>query len=286
MASATRRSLTRSQSSRAGIYVAGPFREPKDIPESVIEASGAAAAAEQLLAPARGTLARKVEYPPERDVTGEEPRVGVFVCHCGSNIGGFLDVPGMADYARSLPVRRPRGKQSLHLLAGYHQAHHRAGRKNWASTASSSHPARRARTSRCSRTPARRPGSTRTCSRWPTSATSARGFTRATARRRRDKAKDLVRMATARAARLGATAHDRDAGAKGGARHRRRRGRDERGALARRAGLSRASRRADGSTRRQSAPGVFPDWRQWQAARARRASGRRRCKTRKRTCAS
>ena len=91
------------ESSRAGIYVAGPFREPKDIPESVIEASGAAAAAEQLLAPARGTLARKVEYPPERDVTAEEPRVGVFVCHCGSNIGGYLDVPGVAEYASSLP---------------------------------------------------------------------------------------------------------------------------------------------------------------------------------------
>jgi len=91
------------ESSRHGIYVAGPFREPKDIPESVIEASGAAAAAEQLLASARGTLARKVEYPPERDVTGEEARVGVFVCHCGSNIGGYLDVPGVAEYAKSLP---------------------------------------------------------------------------------------------------------------------------------------------------------------------------------------
>ena len=91
------------ESSRRGIYVAGPFREPKDIPESVIEASGAAAAAEQLLAPARGTLARKVEYPPERDVTAEDPRVGVFVCHCGSNIGGYLDVPGVAEYAQSLP---------------------------------------------------------------------------------------------------------------------------------------------------------------------------------------
>ena len=91
------------ESSRAGIYVAGPFREPKDIPESVIEASGAAAAAEQLLASVRGTLARKVEYPPERDVTDEEAKVGVFVCHCGSNIGGYLDVPGVAEYAKSLP---------------------------------------------------------------------------------------------------------------------------------------------------------------------------------------
>jgi len=91
------------QSSRAGIYVAGPFREPKDIPETVVEASGAAGAAEALLASARGTLARKAEYPPERDVATEEPRVGVFVCHCGSNIGGFLDVPATASFAAALP---------------------------------------------------------------------------------------------------------------------------------------------------------------------------------------
>jgi len=91
------------QSSRDGIYVAGPFREPKDIPETVIEASGAAASAAQLLAPARYTLARVEEYPPERDVMNEPARVGVFVCHCGSNIGGYIDVPGVAEYARTLP---------------------------------------------------------------------------------------------------------------------------------------------------------------------------------------
>ncbi len=91
------------QTTRAGIYVAGPFREPKDIPESLLEASAAAAAAGQLLAPARGTLTGEPEYPPERDVTGEEARTAVFVCHCGTNIGGFLDVPGVAEYARTLP---------------------------------------------------------------------------------------------------------------------------------------------------------------------------------------
>jgi len=91
------------QSSRAGIYVAGPFREPKDIPETVMEASGAATAAARLLAPARHTLVRQREYPAERAVTTESPRVGVFVCHCGSNIGGYLDVPEVAAYARTLP---------------------------------------------------------------------------------------------------------------------------------------------------------------------------------------
>jgi len=91
------------QTSRPGIYVAGPFREPKDIPETVIEASGAAAIAAQLLASARHTLTIRQAYPPERDISAEDPRAGVFVCHCGNNIGGYLDVPGVARFAQTLP---------------------------------------------------------------------------------------------------------------------------------------------------------------------------------------
>ncbi|MCP4537210.1 MAG: FAD-dependent oxidoreductase [Chloroflexi bacterium] len=91
------------QSSRQGIFAVGPFREPKDIPESVVEASGAAAAAGELLSAARHTLTSEPEYPPERDVSEEAPRTAVFVCHCGSNIGGFLDVPDVAEYAKMLP---------------------------------------------------------------------------------------------------------------------------------------------------------------------------------------
>jgi heterodisulfide reductase subunit A-like polyferredoxin len=91
------------QTNRPGIYVAGAFREPKDIPQSVTDGNGAAGRAGILLAAARGTLVRQPEYPPERDVTGEEPRVAVFVCHCGKNIGGFLDVPQVAAYAATLP---------------------------------------------------------------------------------------------------------------------------------------------------------------------------------------
>ncbi|MDY6875858.1 MAG: FAD-dependent oxidoreductase [Chloroflexota bacterium] len=91
------------QTTKPGIFAVGPFREPKDIPESVVEASGAAAVAGAVVAPARWTCTEEVVYPPERDVAEEDPRVGVFVCHCGSNIGGFLDVPGVAEYATSLP---------------------------------------------------------------------------------------------------------------------------------------------------------------------------------------
>ncbi len=91
------------ETSRPGIFAVGPFREPKDIPESVVEASGAAAASAGLLSDARWSLTTEKEYPPERDVAAQEPRIGVFVCHCGSNIGGFLDVPNVAHYARVLP---------------------------------------------------------------------------------------------------------------------------------------------------------------------------------------
>jgi heterodisulfide reductase subunit A-like polyferredoxin len=92
------------ETSRAGIFAAGPFREPKDIPESVIEASGAAAAAAARLAPARFSLTTRREYPAERDVSQDETRIGVFVCSCGSNIGGFLDVPEVTQFASELPL--------------------------------------------------------------------------------------------------------------------------------------------------------------------------------------
>ncbi len=91
------------ESSRPGIYAVGPFREPKDIPESVVEASGAAAAAAGRISPARFSLTERVTFPPERDVGDEEARIGVFVCHCGSNIGGFVDVPTTTEYAATLP---------------------------------------------------------------------------------------------------------------------------------------------------------------------------------------
>jgi heterodisulfide reductase subunit A-like polyferredoxin len=91
------------ETSRKGIFAVGPFREPKDIPESVVEASGAAAAAAAQLSSARFQATTSKEYPPEVDHSLEDARVGVFVCHCGSNIGGYLDVPDVTEYAGSLP---------------------------------------------------------------------------------------------------------------------------------------------------------------------------------------
>jgi heterodisulfide reductase subunit A-like polyferredoxin len=89
--------------SREGIYVCGTFQGPKDIPQSVIEASSAAAEAGALLSNARHTLTREEVVPEERNIRGERPRVGVFVCECGINISGVVDVPAVRDFAASLP---------------------------------------------------------------------------------------------------------------------------------------------------------------------------------------
>jgi heterodisulfide reductase subunit A-like polyferredoxin len=90
------------ETSRDGVYVCGAFSGPKDIPQTVADASGAAGGAAALLASARYSLTRVKEYPPERDVGGEEPRVGVFVCHCGINIGGVVNVPEVKEFASTL----------------------------------------------------------------------------------------------------------------------------------------------------------------------------------------
>ncbi len=90
------------QTSRPGVFVAGAFQGPMDIPESVVTASGVNALAGELLRSRRGKLARDRVYPPERDVADEEVRVGVFACHCGANIGRVVDVPSLVEYAQTL----------------------------------------------------------------------------------------------------------------------------------------------------------------------------------------
>lgn len=86
-----------------GIYACGVLTGPKDIPHSVMEASSAAEAATEYIASARHTLTKEIEIPEERDTENELPRTGVFVCNCGTNIGGVIDVPAVAAYARTLP---------------------------------------------------------------------------------------------------------------------------------------------------------------------------------------
>ncbi|MDY6862225.1 MAG: FAD-dependent oxidoreductase [Thermodesulfobacteriota bacterium] len=90
--------------SKPGIYVCGAFQGPKDIPETVMEASSAAAHSSALLSSVRGSLVTdEKEYPKERVVIGEPPRIGVFICHCGINIGGVLDIASLKQFVKSLP---------------------------------------------------------------------------------------------------------------------------------------------------------------------------------------
>jgi len=91
------------ETTRPGIFVAGAFQGPTDIPESVFTASGAGAQCGEFLDYRRGKLAKERIYPPERDVSKEEPRIGVFVCHCGANIGRVVDVPSTVEYVLTLP---------------------------------------------------------------------------------------------------------------------------------------------------------------------------------------
>ena len=85
------------QTSRPGVFVAGTFHEPKDIPETVTQASAAASMSMELLADSRDTLVVNAEYPEEHDITDEEPRIGVFICHCGINIASVVDVKKIAE---------------------------------------------------------------------------------------------------------------------------------------------------------------------------------------------
>ena len=91
------------ETTRPGIFVSGGLQGPIDIPESVFSASGAGAKCGEYLDYRRGKLAKERIYPPERDVADQEPKIGVFVCHCGANIGSVVNVPSTVEYARELP---------------------------------------------------------------------------------------------------------------------------------------------------------------------------------------
>ncbi len=91
------------ETSREGIFVCGAFQGPKDIPQSVVDSSAAATAAGEILTAARNTATKTPEVIPETNVTNDRPRIGVFVCHCGINIAGVVDVPSVAEYAATLP---------------------------------------------------------------------------------------------------------------------------------------------------------------------------------------
>ncbi len=90
------------ETSRAGVYACGVFHAPMDIPDSVTMASGAASLSSRILVDQRGALIEEREFPPERDVSGEPPRVGAFICHCGTNIAGAVDISRLVRYVKKL----------------------------------------------------------------------------------------------------------------------------------------------------------------------------------------
>ncbi len=91
------------ETNRPGIFVSGGFQGPVDIPESVFSASGAASQIGELLDYRRENLTKERIYPEERDVSKEEPRIGVFVCHCGANISGVVNISNTVEYCKTLP---------------------------------------------------------------------------------------------------------------------------------------------------------------------------------------
>ena len=101
--------FTAPKTSVEGIFACGAAAGPKDIPETVIEASAAAAAASCVVNRTSadrsdyGAYFQSEELVPLRDVSKEPIRMGVFVCHCGINIGGYVDVPEVCRYIRTLP---------------------------------------------------------------------------------------------------------------------------------------------------------------------------------------
>ena len=104
--------FTPLETSAPGVYVAGTFLSPKEIAETFLDAVGAAADVMRLMSGRVGSnrssreqpfLSRGDEFPPERDVSGEPPRVGVFVCQCEPSIDGTVDTQALVAFAGGLP---------------------------------------------------------------------------------------------------------------------------------------------------------------------------------------
>ncbi|MFX1455171.1 MAG: FAD-dependent oxidoreductase [Promethearchaeota archaeon] len=91
------------RSTRDGIYVTGSCQSPDDIANSVAKAGGAAALAATHAIPL-SEEEQKIELPPLKIVNPKDtPRIGVFICRCGINIAGYMDVPALVEYAKTLP---------------------------------------------------------------------------------------------------------------------------------------------------------------------------------------
>jgi heterodisulfide reductase subunit A len=99
------------ETSQPGIYVCGAFAQPKEIAETIIDAAGAAGDVMRMFHDDLGAQVSSREYPflskgdfpPERDVSGEPPRVGVFMCRCYPAIEGVVNVERTLSRAATYP---------------------------------------------------------------------------------------------------------------------------------------------------------------------------------------
>lgn len=103
--------FTPLQTSRPGVFVCGAFSSPKEIAETIMDASGAAAEAMRLLNDRLNTHEFSREWPflsgnglpPERDIIGEAPQIGLFACNCGGTIGERISLPDILNQATNWP---------------------------------------------------------------------------------------------------------------------------------------------------------------------------------------
>ena len=84
-----------------GIFVGGAFRSPRDIPESVVEGSSAAAMAASFLSH-HASVSQAREYPAEGGLGEEIPKIGVFICHCGEELKKTLSISDLVKAAKEL----------------------------------------------------------------------------------------------------------------------------------------------------------------------------------------
>jgi heterodisulfide reductase subunit A-like polyferredoxin len=115
---AATKTLAPVSSSRPGIFVCGAFQEPKDIPQSVMEASAAASTATSPLAEVRGTLIKTKELPPEIDVSGRN-RGSAFLFATAVSTSVVSPTCRQSRICRDPSQRGACGRQPFYLQPGH-----------------------------------------------------------------------------------------------------------------------------------------------------------------------
>jgi len=99
------------ETSQPGIYVCGAFSSPKEIAETIIDSAGAAGDVMRLFQNKLGTsyssrefpFLSNAEFPPEKDILGEDPRIGVFSCRCYPSMEGVIDIERLLERSAEFP---------------------------------------------------------------------------------------------------------------------------------------------------------------------------------------